>query len=263
MSDEQDRRPASAAEAFGLARTLNWFDGFSIALGVPALLLFSVGSIVVLTGTLSPLIWIVSVSIGLLQAFIFAEMAGLFPTQIRGSLAIRLGGVAPREPVPSAGDGVGQLVRVVAGAGARGPADRQLRHDPVVPQPGLGGRIRALLHHLRDARRRRGAAPHLPNQPLLDQVQRPRAASARPDQPAAGRAAPDRARLPGPRAHGQPHTDRADRRRLVELGHADDDRRRPVRGGLERTPSRRPSATRRSTGIRGRTRRRRSSRPAC
>jgi hypothetical protein len=76
MSDEREWRPASAAEAFGLARVLNWFDGFSIALGVPALLLFSVGSIVVLTGTLSPLVWIVSVSIGLLQAFIFAEMAG-------------------------------------------------------------------------------------------------------------------------------------------------------------------------------------------
>jgi amino acid transporter len=84
MSDEQDGRPASAAEAFGLARTLTWFDGFSIALGVPALLLFSVGSIVVLTGTLSPLIWIVSVSIDLLQAFIFAEMANLFPHKSGG-----------------------------------------------------------------------------------------------------------------------------------------------------------------------------------
>ncbi len=84
MSDERDGRPASAAEAFGLARTLTWFDGFSIALGVPALLLFSVGSIVVLTGTLSPLIWIVSVSIGLLQAFIFAEMASLFPRKSGG-----------------------------------------------------------------------------------------------------------------------------------------------------------------------------------
>jgi hypothetical protein len=54
MNEPHDRRPASAAEAFGLARTLSWFDGFSIALGVPALLLFSVGSIVVLTGILSP-----------------------------------------------------------------------------------------------------------------------------------------------------------------------------------------------------------------
>lgn len=84
MTNGRDERPASAAEAFGLARTLTWFDGFSIALGVPALLLFSVGSIVVLTGTLSPLIWIVSVSIGLLQAFIFAEMASLFPRKSGG-----------------------------------------------------------------------------------------------------------------------------------------------------------------------------------
>jgi amino acid transporter len=95
ISDKQDRRPASAAETFGLARTLNWFDGFSIALGVPALLLFSVGSIVVLTGTLSPLIWIVSVSMGLLQAFIFAEMAGLFPRKSGGhSLTARRRGAA-------------------------------------------------------------------------------------------------------------------------------------------------------------------------
>jgi hypothetical protein len=38
----------------------------------------------VLTGTLSPLIWIISVSIGLLQAFVFAEMAGLFPRKPGG-----------------------------------------------------------------------------------------------------------------------------------------------------------------------------------
>jgi amino acid transporter len=63
---------------------LSWFDGFSIALGVPALLLFSVGSIVVTTGTLSPLIWIISVSVGLVQAFIFAQMAGTFPTKSGG-----------------------------------------------------------------------------------------------------------------------------------------------------------------------------------
>ena len=76
--------PKSAAEAFGLARSLSWFDGFSIALGVPALLLFSVGAIVVSTGTLSPFVWIVSVSVGLVQAFIFAQMAGTFPTKSGG-----------------------------------------------------------------------------------------------------------------------------------------------------------------------------------
>ena len=76
--------PRSAAEAFGLARTLTWWDGFSIALGVPVLLIFSVGSIVVLSGTLSPLIWVISVTIGFLQAFVFAEMAGLFPHKSGG-----------------------------------------------------------------------------------------------------------------------------------------------------------------------------------
>jgi len=76
--------PKSAAEAFGLSRSLSWFDGFSIALGVPALLLFSVGSVAVLTGTLSPFIWILSVTIGLVQAFVFAQMAGTFPRKSGG-----------------------------------------------------------------------------------------------------------------------------------------------------------------------------------
>ncbi len=84
QSAAEDGRPQSAAEAFGLARSLSWFDGFSIALGVPALLLFSVGSIVVMTGTLSPLIWIVSVTIGFIQAFVFAQMAGTFPRKSGG-----------------------------------------------------------------------------------------------------------------------------------------------------------------------------------
>jgi amino acid transporter len=76
--------PRSAAEAFGLARSLTWVDGFSIALGVPVLMLFSVGSIVVLAGTLSPLIWLISITIGFLQAFVFAEMAGLVPHKSGG-----------------------------------------------------------------------------------------------------------------------------------------------------------------------------------
>jgi amino acid transporter len=77
-------RAKSAAEAFGLSRSLSWFDGFSIALGVPALLLFSVGSVAVLTGTLSPFIWIISVTVGLVQAFVFAQMAGTFPRKSGG-----------------------------------------------------------------------------------------------------------------------------------------------------------------------------------
>lgn len=74
----------STASAMGLSRSLTWFDGFSIALGVPVLMLFSVGSIAVLTGTLSPLIWIVSVTIGFVQAFVFGEMASLFPHKSGG-----------------------------------------------------------------------------------------------------------------------------------------------------------------------------------
>lgn len=84
MSGGERTRPMSAGEAFGLARTLTWWDGFNIGLGVPVLLIFSVGSVVVLTGTLSPLIWVISVCIGFLQAFVWAEMAGMFPHKSGG-----------------------------------------------------------------------------------------------------------------------------------------------------------------------------------
>lgn len=46
--------------------------------------MFSVGSVAVLTGTLSPFIWIISVTVGLVQAFIFAQMAGTFPRKSGG-----------------------------------------------------------------------------------------------------------------------------------------------------------------------------------
>lgn len=68
----------------GMSRSLTWFDGFSIALGVPVLVVMSVGSIVVLTGTLSPLIWLISVTVGMLQSFIWAEMASHFPQKSGG-----------------------------------------------------------------------------------------------------------------------------------------------------------------------------------
>jgi hypothetical protein len=76
--------PGQRRGGLRVCEDLELVDGFSIALGVPALLLVSVGSIVLLTATLSPLIWIVSVPVGLLQAFIFAEMAGLFPRKSGG-----------------------------------------------------------------------------------------------------------------------------------------------------------------------------------
>jgi hypothetical protein len=47
VSTEPGERPQSAAEAFGLARTLTWWDGFNIALGVPVFL-YGLGPVVLL-----------------------------------------------------------------------------------------------------------------------------------------------------------------------------------------------------------------------
>ncbi len=67
-----------------LEREIGWGGAFWIASGVPALLLFSVGFIVVLNGPVAVAVWIVSVLIGIGMAFVYAEMAGLFPEKSGG-----------------------------------------------------------------------------------------------------------------------------------------------------------------------------------
>ena len=67
-----------------LVRTIRWTDAFWIASGVPALLVFSVGYIAVLDGPVSVVIWFASVLIGLAMAWVYAEMAGMFPEKSGG-----------------------------------------------------------------------------------------------------------------------------------------------------------------------------------
>lgn len=67
-----------------LARAIRWTDAFWIASGVPALLVFSVGYIAVLVGPVSVLIWPASVLMGFGMAFVYAEMAGMFPEKSGG-----------------------------------------------------------------------------------------------------------------------------------------------------------------------------------
>lgn len=69
----------------GLQRSIGWAQGFWIASGVPALVLFSIGSIAAGVGAISPLIWVISVSLALMQSFVFAEIAGLFPQKSGGT----------------------------------------------------------------------------------------------------------------------------------------------------------------------------------
>jgi amino acid transporter len=69
----------------GMQRSIGWQGGFWIASGVPALVLFSIGSIAAGVGAVSPLVWTVSVVFALMQSFVFAEIAGLFPQKSGGT----------------------------------------------------------------------------------------------------------------------------------------------------------------------------------
>ena len=69
---------------FSLHRSIDWTGAFWLASGVPALVLFSMGAIAATVGKPAWLIWIVSISLGLVQAFTYAEVAGLFPHKTGG-----------------------------------------------------------------------------------------------------------------------------------------------------------------------------------
>ena len=68
-----------------LQRTIDWRGAFWVASGVPALVLFSIGGIAGTTGTLAFLIWTVSMVMGFIQSFTYAEIAGLFPNKSGGA----------------------------------------------------------------------------------------------------------------------------------------------------------------------------------
>lgn len=75
----------SAGSQAELKRTLTWKDAFWFSSGVPALLLFSIGAIAATVGNISWLVWTLSISMGFLQAFTYAEIAGLFPNKSGGA----------------------------------------------------------------------------------------------------------------------------------------------------------------------------------
>lgn len=78
--------PAIASSVDGkLHRSISWTGAFWVASGVPALVLFSVGGIAGNTGKLAFLIWTLSMIMGFLQSFSYAEIAGLFPNKSGGA----------------------------------------------------------------------------------------------------------------------------------------------------------------------------------
>ena len=68
-----------------LVRALDWKGAFWVAAGVPPLVLFSIGSIGGTTGKLAFLVWIISMIMGFLQSFTYAEMAGMFGSKSGGT----------------------------------------------------------------------------------------------------------------------------------------------------------------------------------
>ncbi len=69
----------------GLVRALDWKGAFWVAAGVPPLVLFSIGGIAGTTGKLAFLVWIISMIMGFLQSFTYAEMAGMFGNKSGGA----------------------------------------------------------------------------------------------------------------------------------------------------------------------------------
>ena len=80
---------AKGASASGssrvLVRAIDWRGAFWVASGVPALVLFSIGGIAGTAGNVAFLVWTVSMLMGFIQSFTYAEIAGLFPNKSGGA----------------------------------------------------------------------------------------------------------------------------------------------------------------------------------
>ena len=68
-----------------LHRELGWRDAFWASSGVPAGVLLTMGGIATIIGQPSWVIWIVSILMGFVQAFVYAEIAGLYPHKSGGA----------------------------------------------------------------------------------------------------------------------------------------------------------------------------------
>ncbi|MDR2220073.1 MAG: APC family permease [Methylobacillus sp.] len=68
-----------------LQRKIGWQGAFWVASGVPALVLFSMGGISATVGKPAWLVWVISICFGFIQAFTYAEIAGLFPHKAGGA----------------------------------------------------------------------------------------------------------------------------------------------------------------------------------
>jgi Amino acid permease len=116
MVDAAAPAHAGSASESQLHRVISWKDAFWVASGVPALVLFSIGGIAAKVGTPSVLVWTLSVIFGFLQAFTYAEIAGLFPNKSGGASVYGAAAWVRILEVHRAAFGLVQLARLDPGA---------------------------------------------------------------------------------------------------------------------------------------------------
>jgi amino acid transporter len=75
----------TASDENVLKRAIDWRGAFWVASGVPALVVFSIGGIAGTVGIPAYSVWIVSMIMGFIQSFTYAEIAGLFPNKSGGA----------------------------------------------------------------------------------------------------------------------------------------------------------------------------------
>ena len=68
-----------------LHRELDWKGAFWASSGVPAGVLLTMGGIAATIGQPSWVVWIVSILMGFVQSFVYAEIAGLYPHKSGGA----------------------------------------------------------------------------------------------------------------------------------------------------------------------------------
>lgn len=77
--------PAGEPGTGELHRSLDWKDAFWASSGVPAGVLLTMGGIAATIGQPSWVVFIVSILLGILQSFVYAEIAGLYPHKSGGA----------------------------------------------------------------------------------------------------------------------------------------------------------------------------------
>ena len=85
MSTAEAAVGEASSKSGGLERGIDWTGAFWVASGVPPLVLFSIGAVAATVGKLSWVIWTLSIAMGFIQSFTYAEIAGLFPNKAGGT----------------------------------------------------------------------------------------------------------------------------------------------------------------------------------